>query len=51
MPAVRRIVRDAAAHDYRWSSLVLGIVASKPFQMRTARPAAPAGTVAGATRP
>ncbi len=35
-PAVRTIVRDAAAHDYRWSSLVLGIVKSAPFQMREA---------------
>ena len=35
-PAVRTIVRDAAAHDYRWSSLVLGIVKSAPFQMRGA---------------
>ena len=34
LPAVRRIVRDAAADDYRWSSLVLGIVRSLPFQMR-----------------
>ena len=33
-PAVRKIVRDAAADDYRWSSLVRGIVASVPFQMR-----------------
>jgi mono/diheme cytochrome c family protein len=32
MPAVRKIVRDAAGHDYRFSSLVLGIVASTPFQ-------------------
>jgi mono/diheme cytochrome c family protein len=30
-PAVRKIVRDAAAHDYRWSSLVLGIVESPVF--------------------
>jgi hypothetical protein len=35
-PAVRTIVRDAAAQDYRWSSLVLGIVKSAPFQMRGA---------------
>jgi hypothetical protein len=35
-PVVRSIVRDAAAHDYRWSSLVLGIVKSAPFQMRAA---------------
>jgi hypothetical protein len=35
MPAVRTIVRDAAASDYRMSSIVLGIVKSVPFQMRT----------------
>ncbi len=33
-PAVRRIVRDAEEHDYRFSSLILGIVRSTPFQMR-----------------
>jgi len=33
-PTVRRIVRDAAAQDYRFSSFVLGIVKSAPFQMR-----------------
>jgi mono/diheme cytochrome c family protein len=38
-PAVRKIVRDAAAHDYRWSSLILGIVESPAFLMRTPRPA------------
>jgi hypothetical protein len=32
-PAVRTIVRDAAAHDYRWSSLILGIVQSPAFLM------------------
>ena len=37
MPAVRAIMRDAAADDYRWSSLVLGIARSQPFQMRKAR--------------
>jgi len=37
MPAVRRIVRDAAPSEYRWSSLILGIVNSVPFQMRRAR--------------
>lgn len=37
MPAVRRIVRDAAVRDYRWSSLIVGIVRSVPFQMRRAR--------------
>ena len=33
-PAIRAIVREAAHDDYRWSSLVLGIVKSAPFQMR-----------------
>jgi hypothetical protein len=37
MPAVRAIVRDAARRDYRWSSLIMGIVRSVPFQMRRAR--------------
>ncbi len=40
MPAVRTIMRDAAPADHRWSSLVLGIVESRPFQMRKARGAA-----------
>jgi hypothetical protein len=30
-PVVRRIVRDAAANDYRWSSLIVGIVKSPTF--------------------
>jgi hypothetical protein len=34
MPAVRSIVREAARNNYRFSSLVLGIVGSTPFQMR-----------------
>ena len=36
-PAVRRILRDAAGDDYRWSSIVLGIAKSTPFQWRRAR--------------
>ena len=36
MPAVRKIVRDAARDNYRFSSIVKGIVASMPFQMRKA---------------
>ena len=35
-PAVRRILRNARADDYRWSSLILGIVESTPFRMRSA---------------
>jgi hypothetical protein len=33
-PAIRQIVRDAAGEDYRWSSLVVGIVKSPAFLMR-----------------
>jgi len=33
-PAVRKIVRDAEKDGYRFSSLILGIVKSIPFQMR-----------------
>lgn len=36
-PAIRRIVRQAAENDYRFSSIILGIVRSEPFQMRTAK--------------
>ena len=34
MPAIRAITREAAKNDYRFSSLVVGIVNSEPFQMR-----------------
>ena len=33
-PAIRKIVADAAENNYTWSSIVLGIVESVPFQMR-----------------
>ena len=33
-PAVRRIVRDAGKDGYRFSSIILGVVKSTPFQMR-----------------
>jgi hypothetical protein len=36
MPVVRQIVRDAAKDNYRFSSIVSGIVKSAPFQMRKA---------------
>ena len=36
-PSIRRIVTAAEGDDYRWSSLILGIVDSAPFQMRKAR--------------
>ena len=35
-PAVRAILRDAARDDYRFSSLVAGVVQSAPFRMRKA---------------
>jgi hypothetical protein len=34
-PAVRKIVREAAAQDYRWSAIVTAIVHSTPFGMST----------------
>ena len=36
MPYVRAILKESAKTDYRFSSLVLGIVKSAPFQMRRA---------------
>jgi mono/diheme cytochrome c family protein len=38
MPAIRAIVDDAARNDYRFSSLVLGVMKSAPFQMRRSQP-------------
>ena len=35
-PALRRIVREARAHDYKFSSVILGLVQSEPFTMRKA---------------
>jgi mono/diheme cytochrome c family protein len=39
-PAVRSIVHKAAGLQYRWSSLIVGIVESPGFLMRTPAPAA-----------
>jgi hypothetical protein len=44
-PAVRKIVHDAAPGNYNFAALVLGVVESDPFQMRSAKPAS--GPVAG----
>ncbi len=38
MPAIRRIVREAEPGGYRWSSIVLGVVESAPFLMRSTEP-------------
>jgi hypothetical protein len=48
MPAVREIVREAAGHDNRFSSIVVGIVESVPFQMR--RKEAVSGSATAAAR-
>ena len=34
MPTLRRIVREAAADDYRFQTVILGIITSDPFLMR-----------------
>ena len=44
MPFVRGIERDAAKNDDRFSSFVLGVVKSMPFQMRRAEESEPAPT-------
>jgi len=49
-PIVRQLVRDAARDDYRWSSLILGITKSMPFQMRRASGAGEATTTSGAAQ-
>jgi hypothetical protein len=53
MPAVRAVTRQAAQNNYRFSSLILGIVESTPFQMRRSQDpgAAPATSVADSRRP
>ena len=33
-PAIRKITRDAAADNYRWSAVILGVVKSTPFALR-----------------
>jgi hypothetical protein len=50
-PAVRHIVRRAGANDYRFSSVLMGIVQSLPFQMRrSAADGAPSVVAAAAAR-
>jgi hypothetical protein len=38
MPSVRAIVRSAAAKDYRWSSIIAGVITSAPFKMKNIVP-------------
>ena len=49
-PAVRAIIHTAEKDEYRFSSLILGIVRSAPFRMRRAAPAAVAAAVAVADK-
>ena len=55
LPAVRIIVNDAGARQFRFSSLVLGIVQSAPFQMKIKKSSSPAVTAearpSGGARP
>jgi hypothetical protein len=46
MPAIRRVVKDAARSDYRMQTIVLGIVKSYPFLNRRAEPQETATTAA-----
>ena len=40
MPTVRSIVRESAKQDYRFKDLIMDIVTSAPFQMRSDQAAA-----------
>jgi hypothetical protein len=53
MPTVRAVTHQAALNNYRFSSLILGIVESTPFQMRRSQDpeTAPATSVADSRRP
>ena len=37
-PAIRKIIRETAATDHRWSSVVAAVTRSAPFQMRRSEP-------------
>jgi hypothetical protein len=41
MPLVRSIVHDAERNNYRFSSLIFGVVKSDAFQMNQKLPASP----------
>jgi hypothetical protein len=47
MPLVRSIARDAARADHRFSSLILAVVRSKPFQMNMKMVEAPVPSTVG----
>ena len=37
-PTIRAIIRNTASENYRWSSIIVGIVQSTPFRMRRSEP-------------
>ncbi|HEY1241293.1 MAG TPA: DUF1592 domain-containing protein [Bryobacteraceae bacterium] len=48
MPVVRTIAQNAAAHNYRFSSIIMGIVESAPFEMKqVGQPVLSAAAVSG----
>jgi hypothetical protein len=51
MPVVRSIARQATDNDSRFSSFVLGIVRSTPFQMRRTEDTEASGDNAAAAQP
>jgi mono/diheme cytochrome c family protein len=51
MPAVRKIVREAAKDNYRFSSIVMGIANSAPFRMRKIPEAAASAPELATARP
>jgi Protein of unknown function (DUF1592)/Protein of unknown function (DUF1588)/Protein of unknown function (DUF1585)/Protein of unknown function (DUF1587)/Protein of unknown function (DUF1595)/Planctomycete cytochrome C len=50
MPVVRGIVQSAAHDDYRFSSLIMGIVKSEPFEMKRALETEAPGVTTAAIR-
>ena len=37
-PTIRSILKNASSNNYRWSSIIVGIVQSTPFRMRRSQP-------------
>jgi hypothetical protein len=50
MPVVRGIIRSSARNDYRFSSLITGIVKSEPFEMKRALESQGPGVTTAAIR-
>jgi hypothetical protein len=51
MPTVRSIVRDAAKNNYRFSSLITGIIKSPAFQLKSKSPPSETPAVRASARP